>query len=28
LVLRTLAEGEDHDDLQLNALLREHGIIS
>jgi 2,3,4,5-tetrahydropyridine-2-carboxylate N-succinyltransferase len=28
LVLRTLAEGEDHDDLQLNALLREHGIVS
>jgi 2,3,4,5-tetrahydropyridine-2,6-dicarboxylate N-succinyltransferase len=28
LVLRTLAEGEDHDDLQLNALLREHGIIT
>jgi 2,3,4,5-tetrahydropyridine-2,6-dicarboxylate N-succinyltransferase len=28
LVLRTLAEGEDHDDLQLNDLLREHGIVS
>jgi 2,3,4,5-tetrahydropyridine-2-carboxylate N-succinyltransferase len=28
LVLRTLAEGERHDDLQLNALLREHGIVS
>ena len=28
LVLRTLPEGEGHDDLQLNALLREHGIVS
>jgi len=28
LVLRTLAEGEQHDDLQLNMLLREHGIDS
>lgn len=28
LILRTLAEGEDHDKLKLNALLREHGIVS
>jgi 2,3,4,5-tetrahydropyridine-2-carboxylate N-succinyltransferase len=28
LVLRTLPEGQGHDDLQLNAMLREHGIIS
>jgi len=28
LVLRYLAEGEEHDKLKLNALLREHGIVS
>jgi len=28
LVLRTLEEGQRHDDLQLNLLLREHGIVS
>ena len=28
LVLRYLPEGEGHEDLQLNAMLREHGIIS
>ena len=28
LVLRYLAEGEEHDRLQLNAILREHGIVS
>jgi 2,3,4,5-tetrahydropyridine-2-carboxylate N-succinyltransferase len=28
LVLRYLPEGEGHDDLQLNDLLREHGIVS
>ena len=28
LILRTLAEGEEHDKLKLNALLREHGIVS
>jgi 2,3,4,5-tetrahydropyridine-2-carboxylate N-succinyltransferase len=28
LILRTLAEGEAHDKLQLNAILREHGIVS
>jgi 2,3,4,5-tetrahydropyridine-2,6-dicarboxylate N-succinyltransferase len=28
LVLRYLEEGQGHDDLQLNALLREHGIVS
>jgi 2,3,4,5-tetrahydropyridine-2-carboxylate N-succinyltransferase len=28
LVLRTLPEGKGHDDLQLNDLLREHGIVS
>jgi 2,3,4,5-tetrahydropyridine-2,6-dicarboxylate N-succinyltransferase len=28
LVLRILEEGEQHDDLQLNLLLREHGIVS
>ena len=27
LILRTLAEGEEHDKLKLNALLREHGIV-
>jgi 2,3,4,5-tetrahydropyridine-2-carboxylate N-succinyltransferase len=28
LVLRTMPEGETHEDLQLNDMLREHGIIS
>jgi 2,3,4,5-tetrahydropyridine-2-carboxylate N-succinyltransferase len=28
LILRTLAEGEEHDKLKLNALLREHDIVS
>jgi len=28
LVLRTLAEGEEHDKLKLNAILREHGIVA
>ena len=28
LILRTLAEGEEHDKLKLNALLREHEIVS
>ena len=28
LILRTLAEGEVHDKLKLNALLREHDIVS
>jgi 2,3,4,5-tetrahydropyridine-2,6-dicarboxylate N-succinyltransferase len=28
LILRYLPEGEGHDKLQLNALLREHGIVS
>ena len=28
LILRYLAPGEGHDKLQLNALLREHGIVS
>jgi 2,3,4,5-tetrahydropyridine-2-carboxylate N-succinyltransferase len=28
LVLRYLEEGEVHDKLQLNAVLREHGIVS
>jgi len=28
LVLRYLGEGEEHDKLKLNALLREHGIVS
>jgi 2,3,4,5-tetrahydropyridine-2-carboxylate N-succinyltransferase len=28
LILRTLEEGEEHDKLKLNALLREHGIVS
>ena len=28
LVLRYLAEGEEHDRLKLNAILREHGIVS
>jgi len=28
LILRTLAEGEEHDKLKLNAILREHGIVS
>jgi len=28
LVLRYLAEGEQHDRLKLNAILREHGIVS
>jgi 2,3,4,5-tetrahydropyridine-2,6-dicarboxylate N-succinyltransferase len=28
LVLRYLAEGEAHDKLQLNAILREHGVVS
>jgi 2,3,4,5-tetrahydropyridine-2,6-dicarboxylate N-succinyltransferase len=28
LVLRTLEEGQTHDDLQINDLLREHGIVS
>jgi len=27
-ILRTLDEGEEHDKLKLNALLREHGIVS
>ena len=27
LILRTLDEGEEHDKLKLNALLREHGIV-
>jgi len=28
LILRTLAEGEQHDKLKLNAILREHGVVS
>jgi 2,3,4,5-tetrahydropyridine-2-carboxylate N-succinyltransferase len=28
LILRTLAEGEEHDKLTLNAILREHGVVS
>ncbi len=28
LILRYLAEGETHDKLTLNAILREHGIVS
>ena len=28
LILRYLAEGEEHDKLKLNAILREHGIVS
>src|ERR1700709_1227895 len=28
LILRTLAEGAQHDKLKLNALLRDHGIVS
>ena len=28
LILRTLGEGEEHDKLKLNALLREHGVVS
>lgn len=28
LVLRTLAEGEEHDKLALNAILREHGVAT
>jgi 2,3,4,5-tetrahydropyridine-2-carboxylate N-succinyltransferase len=28
LVLRTLAEGEEHDKLALNAILREHGLAT
>ncbi|MGH8977966.1 MAG: 2,3,4,5-tetrahydropyridine-2,6-dicarboxylate N-succinyltransferase [Acidimicrobiia bacterium] len=28
LILRTLAEGEVHDKLTLNAILREHGVVS
>jgi 2,3,4,5-tetrahydropyridine-2,6-dicarboxylate N-succinyltransferase len=28
LILRTLAEGEEHDKLKLNAILREHGIVA
>jgi 2,3,4,5-tetrahydropyridine-2-carboxylate N-succinyltransferase len=28
LILRTLAEGEEHDKLKLNAILREHGVVS
>jgi 2,3,4,5-tetrahydropyridine-2-carboxylate N-succinyltransferase len=28
LILRTLAEGEAHDKLALNAILREHGVVS
>jgi 2,3,4,5-tetrahydropyridine-2-carboxylate N-succinyltransferase len=28
LILRYLAEGEEHDRLQLNAILREHGVVS
>jgi 2,3,4,5-tetrahydropyridine-2-carboxylate N-succinyltransferase len=28
LILRTLAVGEEHDKLKLNALLREHGVVS
>ena len=28
LVLRYLAEGEEHDKLKLNAILREHGVVS
>ena len=28
LILRYLAEGEEHDKLQLNAILREHGVVS
>src|SRR5258707_8485468 len=28
LILRYLAEGEEHDRLKLNAILREHGIVS
>ena len=28
LILRTLAEGQEHDKLKLNALLREHDIVS
>jgi 2,3,4,5-tetrahydropyridine-2,6-dicarboxylate N-succinyltransferase len=28
LIIRYLAEGEQHDRLQLNAILREHGVVS
>ena len=28
LILRYLAEGETHDKLTLNAILREHGVVS
>jgi 2,3,4,5-tetrahydropyridine-2-carboxylate N-succinyltransferase len=28
LILRYLAEGEEHDKLKLNAILREHGVVS
>lgn len=28
LILRFLAEGEEHDKLKLNAILREHGVVS
>jgi 2,3,4,5-tetrahydropyridine-2,6-dicarboxylate N-succinyltransferase len=28
LILRYLAEGEEHDRLKLNAILREHGVVS
>jgi 2,3,4,5-tetrahydropyridine-2-carboxylate N-succinyltransferase len=28
LILRTLAEGEEHDKLALNEILREHGLSS
>jgi 2,3,4,5-tetrahydropyridine-2,6-dicarboxylate N-succinyltransferase len=28
LVLRTLEEGQKHDDVQINMLLREHGVVS
>ena len=28
LILRYLAEGEEHDRLRLNAILREHGVVS
>jgi 2,3,4,5-tetrahydropyridine-2-carboxylate N-succinyltransferase len=28
LILRYLGEGEEHDRLKLNAILREHGVVS
>jgi 2,3,4,5-tetrahydropyridine-2-carboxylate N-succinyltransferase len=28
LILRYLGEGEEHDKLKLNAILREHGVVS